>query len=71
MKKLTHGLAWQRGKELQDPLARDSRSSDALEPECRERKRKSNTGKMEDRKGETERKERRWLGRAAMRRRSV
>jgi hypothetical protein len=46
-------------------------AADALEPECRERKRKSNTGKMEDRKGETERKERRWLGRAAMRRRSV
>ena len=46
-------------------------AADALEPECRERKRKSNTGKREERKGETERKERRWLGRAAMRRRSV
>ena len=71
MKKLTHGLAWQRGKELQDPLARDSRSSDALEPECRERNRKSNTEKREERTREPERRERRWLSQATTRRRPV
>ena len=34
-----------KGADPWDPLARDSRSANALEPVCGERKRKSNTGK--------------------------